>query len=147
MLYSFSSAMQINDSGNWIFIRALWHRIRSWTIIYLKSYVPSGSCPVGLGPADEEDGGAKPAVSSAPLPPPSLFRCSSCNRSLFLHFALRFWNHTWKIESFDPLVIRITYFTFCIAISNSEVTNWTIENRYRVFLLLPRTVITFLFEH
>lgn len=65
----------------------------------LKMMIPSGSCPVGLGPADEEVGGARPVVSNAPPPPlPSLFLCSSFKRSLFLHFALRFWNHTCKIQ-------------------------------------------------
>lgn len=57
----------------------------------LKMMIPSGSCPVGLGPADEDVGGARPVVSNAPPPPlPSLFLCSSFKRSLFLHFALRF---------------------------------------------------------
>lgn len=71
--------------------------------------VPSGSFPVGLGPADEDVGAAKAEDSTLPPPPPpplplppplpfppSRLRCSSFNRSLLRHFARRFWNHTWK---------------------------------------------------
>lgn len=74
--------------------------------------VPSGSFPVGLGPADEDVGAVKvedstlpppppppppevpPPPPPLPPPPPSRLRCSSFSRSLLRHFARRFWNHT-----------------------------------------------------
>lgn len=70
----------------------------SMSAALLLVVVPSGSFPVGLGPADDDVGALRADDSTLPPPPPSRLRCSSFSRSLLRHFARRFWNHTWKLR-------------------------------------------------